>query len=589
MGGTGTTTGYQSNGSGPYVAAPYAPSTQDISGTSHLGQWIQLQIPNPVKLTRAVIGSDSANYQHGQFVILGSNDNTNWTPLHAGTQDTLNSPSTNYSGGTNVTTLSAGSLEYFIYFRVVIKSKYNSGSNNVRLDNIQFFGVAQGANADSWVVSNQPYKVKVNSTSGLIGTSTAAIGFAVGWTSPAAGATLSFNIAVTTTHTLVGIDGGGGTNRKFTVVSTGVNDLPSGLNLTESGVISGIIVADQDGVTTTVTFRLTDIGSGLFTDRAINIVGSVDLYTMASPFTFTNAGVTGQNGPTLSDLTTGSDAYSPDWTDSTNNLNVTTRGIQEWTVPVTGTYQIEVAGAGASSTTQTTSAGHGYIVRADISLTMSQIVKIVVGQCGTASTQHASYSYASGGGGASWVYIEGSSLPILVGGGGGGGAQNLTTISHGVGYNSGYSNYSYRGSAAAGQRQTSIGAGGQPGVFPLYSSTGLASGAGGAGWLSDGGESTSNRQGNYNGRGKTKSNGFIGGTTSEIHNADGGFGGGGAATDSSGAGGGGGGYTGGPGGDDYNPWGGGGGGSSYLSGTNQQEIGIQSTAQLHGYVKITKL
>ena len=53
-------------------------------------------------------------------------------------------------------------------------------------------------------------------------------------------------------------------------------------------------------------------------------------------FTFTNAGVTGYNGPTLSNLT---GVYSPDWTDNINNLSVS-GGIQQWTVPATATYRI---------------------------------------------------------------------------------------------------------------------------------------------------------------------------------------------------------------------------------------------------------
>ena len=239
------------------------------------GHWIQLQIPSPVILSRAVLRS-RARCRHlcllGQFAILGSNDGTNWTVLHAGTGTTLS---------TDVTTLSAGSTEAFSYFRVVIKSK-NTGSTDydIGLNNVQFFG-----GSGSWVLAQQPYKVRINSTSGLSGASTATIGFPAGWTT-AAGANLGFDTGTSQTQTLVGTDGSGGTNRTFSV-APGSNALPGGLALTGStGAITGQIAAVG---TTSVTFRLTDNNSGLFTDRAINIVGSAELYAFTS-FTFTNAG-----------------------------------------------------------------------------------------------------------------------------------------------------------------------------------------------------------------------------------------------------------------------------------------------------------
>jgi hypothetical protein len=538
MGGSGTTTGYQSNGSGPYVAAPYAPSTQDISGTSHLGQWIQLQIPNPVKLTRAVIGSSTPNYQHGQFVILGSNDNTNWTPLHAGTQDTLNSPSTSYSGGTNVTTLSAGSLEAFIYFRVVIKSKYNSGSNNVRLDNIQFFGVVSGGNADSWVLANQPYKLKINSASGLSGISTVSIGLPVGWTSPAAGANLSFDTTSTTTHTLVGTDGGGGTNRKFEVAPSSPG-LPSGLTLTESGVISGTIT---NLGTTNVTFRLTDIGSGQFTDRVINIKGVDELYTLGpNPFTFTNAGLYGRTGPTFAQM---KDAYGVSgWWRTTANFDEISgkQGFQLWTVPSTGTYTIEARGAqggldlsGYNYSTDT-APGNGAIVKATFALTKGVKLVLIVAQ---SPPRGQSYPSGLGGGGASWVLKPGAftannDVYLVAGGGGGAGSSNYAITDNPAG-------------SANGAVQGILGAGGA-------ASGSVRSPGGGAGWTSNGTAGSAAGSGSPYYYGLKPSNGALGGDTNNpsygSYYSDGGFGGG--ASNGGEASGGGGGASGGRGATSY--------------------------------------
>jgi len=517
--------------------------TQDISGTTHTGHWIQLQIPSSVILTRAVLRSpDGADiYAYGQFVILGSNDNTNWTLLHAGTGTTLS---------TNVTTLSAGSAEAFSYFRVVIKSKRSgAGSGQLRISDVQFFG-----GSASWVVAQQPYKVRINSTSGLTGTSTAAIGFAVGWTT-ADGATLSFDTTASETQTLVGTDGGGGTNRTFSV-APGSNALPSGLTLTGStGAITGQIAAAG---TTSVTFRLTDNGSGLFTDRAINITGISHLYAFSS-HTFTNAGVTGSDGPTLSQLTT---AYSPAWTDYTSNLNVVVQGIQLWTVPKSGTYRITAKGApGGYSTLGPDTYGYGAETRGDFTLSRGDKLKIIVGQRGegnangNSDTVAANTSAGGAGGGASWVFAEAVTHndPLsltyttdanlyLVAGGGGGGQRNNT-------FGSGYS----RADAHGGSSQSTVQTSWTASLTGSYGSGGGASyginggSAGGPVSTLSGGVVPNNpNEGGYSPAFSPPCIGGIGGyqaAASPSYNCRGGFGGGGG--NGAHAGGGGGGYVGG--------------------------------------------
>ena len=68
----------------------------------------------------------------------------------------------------------------------------------------------------------------------------------------------------------------------------------------------------------------------------ISAVSSLEAQT----YTFTNAGVTGRTGPTQTQVNS---TYA-----SGNTLHgavtINTQGIQEWTVPVTGTYTIEVWG-----------------------------------------------------------------------------------------------------------------------------------------------------------------------------------------------------------------------------------------------------
>ena len=542
------TVGYDSNA--PYLAGLDSAATQDISGTTHRGHWIQLQIPNPVILSRAVIGSAQSNFQHGQFVILGSNDGTNWTVLHAGTGTTLS---------TNVTTLSAGSTEAFSYFRVVIKSK-NTGSTDydIGLNNVQFFG-----GSGSWVLAQQPYKVRINSTSGLSGASTATIGFPAEWTT-AAGANLGFDTGTSQTQTLVGTDGGGGTNMTF-YVAPGSNALPGGLALTEStGAITGQIAAVG---TTSVTFRLTDNNSGLFTDRAINIVGSAELYAFTS-FTFTNAGQTGQQGPMLSSLLS---AYSPAWTDNTAYFNAastsnTDRGFQIWTAPKSGTYTIKAAGARGGHSYNISAgtfvgAGLGAYSQGNFSITRGTKFAIVVGQAGgdadttVYGSSNGSYR-GGGGGGASWVLSEDRTYLYAVGGGGGG--KNATRW--------------------AGNAQYAISNGGTSQGNTTINGTlaGLQGQGGGSGFVYESGRDGSGRNGYH--IGTTGDSQRAQGGPSSSSNGPGGFGGGGG---SSTGGGGGGGYAGGG----TNAYGGAGGlGGSSRNNGSSPSFGTH-TGQ-HGFVYI---
>ena len=447
----------------------------------------------------------------------------------------------------------------------------------------------------AFTIANQPYKVKVSSTSGLTGTSTAAIGFPVGWTSPAADATLNFNISGTSTHTLVGTDGGGGTNRTFSISPlSAVQALPSGLQpVTAGGVINGQIAADQLNITTPVTFRLTDNGSGQFEDRVIKIVGVSDLYVFSpNPFTFTNAGVTGRTGPTLTDLTNGSDAYSPGWTGYTSNLNVTA-GIQEWTVPTSGTYQITAAGAASSG------GSTGAIMRGDFNLTRGEIIKILVGQksiVGLSSSYHYGDTVGAGGGGGTFVirtpYDSTGSILVIAGGGGGttwtsDGSPN-TTGRHGTTSNNGQD--------AETTNSGDTGAGGTSGSGGLnLVASGLSGGyapGGGGGFSGDGLPS-------YSGYSYPQTaalsftNGGTGGADAGTYSrGDGGFGGGAAASYGGGAGGGG--YSGGGGvsstGSGVDSPKNGGGGGSYNSGTNQSNsAGASSGNSGHGSVIITKI
>ena len=59
-------------------------------------------------------------------------------------------------------------------------------------------------------------------------------------------------------------------------------------------------------------------------------------------------------------------------------------GIQHWTVPFTGTYQITAVGAsGGYGNTGTAARGRGAYMRGDFDLMKGEVIKILVGQQGT--------------------------------------------------------------------------------------------------------------------------------------------------------------------------------------------------------------
>ena len=279
----------------------------------------------------------------------------------------------------------------------------------------------------------------------------------------------------------------------------------------------------------------------------------------AQTYNFTNCGAIGRVGPTQSQINT---AYSG--TSLNGQVTVYGSGIQEWTVPQTGTYTIITAGAQGGGS----NGGLGAKMQGDFMLTAGDVLKIIVGQKGTGITS-SRYDYSGGGG--SFV-TNSTNIPLIIAGGGGGaeisgvGSNGKTTTigSDGTG---GYSN----------------GVGGTAGSGGTHVNQTTDGGAG----LTGNGSS-----GNPNPAPQSFINGGEGGSnswTSGAASVDGGFGGGGAVNRNSttyhGAGGGGG-YSGG--GSSYGnstsqPIAGGGG--SYNIGTNQNNIAGNNTG--NGYVTIS--
>ena len=349
------------------------------------------------------------------------------------------------------------------------------------------------------------------------------------------------------------------------------------------------------------TIRITS-ASGTVIDSVGTLAVNVGLYDFTS-FTFTNAGVgetasghvavtfsggpspphyntqgtVGSNGtassgtsatknmgPTLTDVRNAYSAYSWTHADAVGGpfLNVTSaaQGIQEWTVPKTASYTIlAMGGAGGSGNEY---GSRGIEMSLTLTLTKSQVVRIIVGQQGG---QNSSY----GGGGGTYVFYNVTdTYPILVAGGGGANAQG--------GYNPNTGTYTDANidgqagtSGAPATDNAPIAANGAGGYARQH-------GGGGAGWLADGADGPNNSTGGGHAP-RNSSTPAKGGNSSM--NSQGGFGGGGGTHGNNGGGGGGGGYSGGT------ACGGGhksGGGGSY-GGT---ATGRYSTG--HGYVHITR-
>lgn len=319
-----------------------------------------------------------------------------------------------------------------------------------------------------------------------------------------------------------------------------------------------------------------------------NIISS-GLYSFTT-FTFTNANITGKTGPSLANCLSAYNTTTYPWLNDTGYFNVSPQGIQIWTVPKSGTYEIEVVGAQGGGSAANDCYGAKCIGR--FSLTKSDKLKILVGQKGGDSTTGC-FTAVGGGGGGSFVTTS-ANTPLIIAAGGGG--KSNCGVTSRVKANAAVT---FIGNETYGnQGQDTGGAGGTGGNGGSYRSGQCVDTAGAGGGLStDGGGFPGSQEG-----GKAFINGGNGGTGYLNYGGfgyapgDGGFGGGGGTNEYMG--GGGGGYNGGgcggaascacgTGAGDDGGLGGGGGGGCYNSGTNQSNSVNADTAQSHGYVKIT--
>ena len=273
-------------------------------------------------------------------------------------------------------------------------------------------------------------------------------------------------------------------------------------------------------------------------------------------YIFTNLDGTGQTGPTS---TAG---YAGTSLDGQVTLS---SGIQQWTVPATGTYTVQAVGATGGNQGETSvSVGHPANMNGELYLTAGDQLKILVGQHGYQGSTRPGW----GGGGGSFVATAGDK-PLIVAGGAG--------SSHTRRYNRGLStqNASLTPSGKNGSRGWNIT------WSDGYGATG-GNGGDGAGFFGNGTTGNGSIYMAVAGQGPhTVPQAFINGGLGDA--VGGGFGGGGGVTNTWG--GGGGGYSGGQGGFGGSPYAGGGGGS-YNSGSNPNNYLDKNNEYTMGHGKV---
>ncbi|MFT4308908.1 MAG: hypothetical protein ACMXYL_00265 [Candidatus Woesearchaeota archaeon] len=302
------------------------------------------------------------------------------------------------------------------------------------------------------------------------------------------------------------------------------------------------------------------IGDGTTTTPRQNPTLTSNMAPFAEiPWVFTTCEATGRTGPTQGMC---DDAYEYSYL---NNSVTVSSGIQSWTVPETGWYNVTAVGAQGGYGGRTGVGGYGALISGAFYFEEGETINVLVGQKGGDN----SFRPAGGGGSAVWK-DTGTELLIVAGGGG----------AYAVGTTTTYQDRAHASNTTSGKdgfgatAQSVGGTGGLGGA-----GTGNRA-SGGGGWFTDGGQGTT-----ADSRGRSLSGGGLGGGGAV---ADGGFGGGGA-TDSTttwGAASGGGGYSGGGGGysNTNDAEGAGGGGGSYNSGLFQYNVGGENAD--HGLVII---
>jgi hypothetical protein len=332
-------------------------------------------------------------------------------------------------------------------------------------------------------------------------------------------------------------------------------------NLSAQVSISGTVDVNQTGANV-LTYSVSDAAGNSATSlsRTVNVV-----QPPSGPWSFTNAAATGRTGPTQTQIDSN---YSG--TALEGEVTINTQGIQEWTVPATGTYRIEAWGAaGADGHVAVQIGGKGGYAKGERNFTLGDKFFILVGQKG-----------------------EGPSNTLFNGGfNAGGNGHNVGNAGYNVAGGGGASDVRFGGFLLENRIIVAAGAGGAGGS----GSNANGDGGDGGGLVGADGHVSAGETGRSpftrHGAGGNQTSGGSGGTGfNQNTGSNGSLGQGGHAAGAGGSGnslsgGGGGGYYGGGGGGGHG--GAGGGGSSYYGGMTSETSTVTGVNLGHGRVTIT--
>jgi hypothetical protein len=208
------------------------------------------------------------------------------------------------------------------------------------------------------------------------------------------------------------------------------------------------------------------------TNDAPNSPHSLELTGTATPVpaayaftshTFTNCTATGAFGPSLAQCKT--EYSTAGWTANPEFFNVV-NGIQYWTVPDTGTYEITAHGGGGGFA-PTYSAGAAYGdqgqgVTATFTLNRGDILQLLVGQLGGTPVHVTNDTTGNRGGGGGASFIVRANTPLLVAAGGSGAPRVSNTPNTQRKGSGGFATDGVAGAAIPAKSFLNGGAGGQP-------------------------------------------------------------------------------------------------------------------------------
>jgi hypothetical protein len=111
----------------------------DTNGTLHEGEWLKLELPNKINISRVTfLFHSSGSFQPTSYVILGSNNDTSWTLIH--TNENL-SPGLlpSYTTEDNFTTVG-----YFKYLKLLVKNVIDA-TPSVIITRLRYYGYEEGS------------------------------------------------------------------------------------------------------------------------------------------------------------------------------------------------------------------------------------------------------------------------------------------------------------------------------------------------------------------------------------------------------------------------------------------------------------